>query len=47
MHPKNVIDVITNYTTLSEIKNDVKEKRTSAYIAAQNLLDTYFNILKK
>ena len=28
-------------------ENDVKEKRTSAYIAAQNLLDTYFNILKK
>ena len=26
MQPKNVIDVITNYTTLSEIKNDVKEK---------------------
>ena len=28
-------------------ENDVKEKRTSAYIAAQNLLETYFNMLKK
>ena len=27
-------------------ENDVKEKRTSAYIAAQNLLETYFKILK-
>ena len=29
------------------IENDVKEKRTSAYIAAHKLLETYFNILKK
>lgn len=29
------------------IESDVKEKRTSAYIAAQNLLKTYFNVLKK
>ena len=32
MQPKNVIDVITNYTTLSEIKNDVKEKKQEKFI---------------
>ena len=32
---------------ISLIENDVKEKRTSAYIAAHKLLETYFNILKK
>ena len=32
---------------ISLTESDVKEKRVSAYIAAQNLLDTYFNILKK
>ena len=32
MHPKNVIDVITNYTTLFEIKNDVKEKNQEKFI---------------
>lgn len=28
-------------------EEDVREKRTSAYIAAQKLLETYFNMLKK
>jgi LAO/AO transport system kinase len=28
-------------------ESDVKEKRTSAYMAANKLLETYFNMLKK
>ena len=29
------------------IESDVKEKRTTAYTAANNLLETYFNTMKK
>ena len=29
------------------IESDVKEKRTTAYTAAHNLLETYFNTMKK
>ena len=28
-------------------ETDVKDKRTSAYMAANKLLETYFNMLKK
>ena len=37
--------LIKDMITLTE--NNVREKRVSAYIAAQNLLEAYFNILKK
>jgi LAO/AO transport system kinase len=32
---------------LALTENDVKDKRTSAYMAANKLLETYFNMLKK
>lgn len=38
-------DTIKSILQLTE--SDVKEKRTSAYIAAQNLLDTFFNIISR